>query len=167
MALLKGMTIKEATQHWVRGLNAIPQQFIVTALGDNLWDTFTECTPDIQVCSYCGEEASEDYIERKEEDSMAQCEHCASDADVIEFYEYQSNNSDYLPMWGTMWTLGDSFDEDWFANNLETAYRLGFRVYEHEDLGIVIGIDGAGYDFYEEHWIPLYKALGLRWHDTD
>lgn len=41
----------------------------------------------------------------------------------------------------------------------------GFRVYQHEEWGFFFGIDGAGYDFYSEHWIPLYKRRGLRWHD--
>ena len=26
-------------------------------------------------------------------------------------------------------------------------------------------MDGCGYDFYLEHWVPLYKARGLKWHD--
>lgn len=43
----------------------------------------------------------------------------------------------------------------------------GFRIYEQEDLGYVFGIDGAGYDFYSEHWIPLYKARGLHWHKEE
>lgn len=30
-----------------------------------------------------------------------------------------------------------------------------------------IGIDGAGYDFYEAHWIPLYEARGLHWHEGE
>lgn len=29
------------------------------------------------------------------------------------------------------------------------------------------GIDGAGYDFYEAHWEPLYKARGLHWHSEE
>ena len=33
--------------------------------------------------------------------------------------------------------------------------------------GYFFGIDGAGYSFYEEHWIPLYKARGLQWHKTE
>ena len=41
----------------------------------------------------------------------------------------------------------------------------GFRVYQHEEWGFFFGIDGAGYDFYSEHWIPLYKRRGLQWHD--
>lgn len=41
----------------------------------------------------------------------------------------------------------------------------GFRIYESDDFGgYIFGIDGAGYDFYDAHWIPLYKARGLRWH---
>lgn len=41
----------------------------------------------------------------------------------------------------------------------------GFRIYKSEDYGYFFGIDGAGYSFYEEHWMPLYKARGLHWHD--
>lgn len=29
---------------------------------------------------------------------------------------------------------------------------------------LYLGINGAGYDFYESHWIPLYQALGYSWH---
>ena len=71
----------------------------------------------------------------------------------------------WLPAWGTMWTL-NTFDSQWVEENLETVARCGFRIFESEELGIFIGIDGAGYDFFDEHWIPLYKARGLKWHDT-
>ena len=43
----------------------------------------------------------------------------------------------------------------------------GFRIYQSEDYGYVFGIDGAGYNFYEAHWIPLYKARGFQWHEVD
>ena len=33
--------------------------------------------------------------------------------------------------------------------------------------GYIFGIDGAGYDFYEDHWIPLYKERGIQWHDKE
>lgn len=71
---------------------------------------------------------------------------------------------DTFPMWGTMWSFGDSADEWWLENNLEKMKECGFRIYESEDYGYVFGIDGAGYDFYESHWLPLYDAIGLRWH---
>ena len=71
-----------------------------------------------------------------------------------------------LPMWGWMWAFGDVLDDEWLGrdDNLRVMADCGFRIYEQEDIGYLFGIDGAGYDFYGEHWIPLYKARGLRWH---
>ncbi|MDY7043647.1 hypothetical protein RVS70_05450 [Virgibacillus sp. M23] len=66
--------------------------------------------------------------------------------------------------WGTMWTFGESLDEEWAENNADILNDCGIVAYYTESLGVVFGIDGAGYDFYEQHWIPLYKARGLRWH---
>lgn len=76
---------------------------------------------------------------------------------------------DVFPMWGTMWTFGEPIDEEWLdgeylGSHLKEMAQCGFRIYESEDFGHVFGIDGAGYDFYEEHWIPLYDARGLKWH---
>lgn len=69
-------------------------------------------------------------------------------------------------MWGTMWQFGDSADEWWLENHLEEMAACGFRIYESNEFGYFFGIDGAGYSFYEEHWIPLYKAVGLQWHEA-
>ena len=92
-------------------------------------------------------------------------------SDYTDFYEITPYTDeeiekiyDTLPMWGTMWSFGESIDEWWLEENLETMKECGFRIYESEDFGYVFGIDGAGYDFYESHWIPLYEARGLRWH---
>jgi len=77
---------------------------------------------------------------------------------------------DTLPIWGTMWAFGDNIDNDWIRgkfgqDGLQLMADCGFRIYESEDWGYIFGIDGCGYDFYEDHWIPLYKARGLRWHE--
>jgi hypothetical protein len=32
---------------------------------------------------------------------------------------------------------------------------------------LMLGINGAGYDFYEAHWMPLYLALGYSWHKSE
>ena len=92
-------------------------------------------------------------------------------SDYTDFYEITPYTDeeieeiyDTFPMWGTMWSFGESIDEWWLEENLETMKECGFRIYESEDFGYVFGIDGAGYDFYESHWIPLYEARGLRWH---
>lgn len=81
--------------------------------------------------------------------------------------EQQEYYSDMLPMWGTMWSFGDGCDDWWLENEggIEIMSKCGFRIYEHDEWGYFFGIDGAGYDFYAEHWIPLYKMRGLQWHD--
>ena len=76
----------------------------------------------------------------------------------------------FFPMWGTMWQFGDSCDDWWLEENLQTMADCGFRIYQHvgeDGWGYFFGIDGAGYDFYEAHWIPLYKARGLQWHKAE
>lgn len=70
-----------------------------------------------------------------------------------------------LPSWGYMWTFDDWTDREWALNNLEAMAACGFIVYKSDHLGIVFGVDGGGYDFYDEHWMPLYKARGLKWHE--
>ena len=78
----------------------------------------------------------------------------------------RDEDADYLPMWGTMWSFGDSEDDYWLEeeDGLELMAECGFRIYGQEDFGYLFGIDGAGYSFMDNHWIPLYKARGLRWH---
>jgi hypothetical protein len=70
-----------------------------------------------------------------------------------------------IPMWGTFWSMGEWIDEYWLDRNRETVAALGFTICENYERGwLLLGIDGAGYDFYENHWIPLYEARGLKWH---
>lgn len=78
--------------------------------------------------------------------------------------EFDVERDDVLPMWGTMWAFEDRCDINWLEDDLQAVADCGFRIYESEDCEYLIGIDGAGYDFYEAHWIPLYKARGLHWH---
>ena len=84
---------------------------------------------------------------------------------TTEGFDLEKEDYDRFPMWGTMWSFSSSFDEDWALSHLNEMAACGFRLYESEDYGLVFGIDSCGYSFMEAHWIPLYKARGLRWHD--
>lgn len=74
-----------------------------------------------------------------------------------------------LPMNWMMWSFNDPVDTLWLekCDGLRKMAECGFRVYKNDEFGYFFGIDGCGYSFYEAHWIPLYKARGLRWHDED
>lgn len=78
-------------------------------------------------------------------------------------YSYEGD----LPIWGWLWQFNDGFDSEWAKEHIHEISNCGFRIYKHENWGLFLGIDGAGYDFYEAHWIPLYKARGLKWHDPE
>lgn len=74
-----------------------------------------------------------------------------------------------LPTWGTMWSFSSIFDDTWLEeeDGIEQMSRIGFVIFRSESYGFFFGIDGGGYDFYEQYWIPLYKARGLQWHETE
>lgn len=74
------------------------------------------------------------------------------------------NMCGYPVAYSTMWTFDTSLDDDWALQHLEELYEIGVIVYESEHLGIVFGIDGTGYDFNKEHWVPMYDLRKLNWH---
>lgn len=148
---MKYNTIKEATQAWVSEFNAIPLSLIEKAYCNDRWELY-EVTPIKHRCEECDNEHYESFAE----DNDYKCE-CGGELEQVEEYSC-------LPMWGTMWTFGDSADDCWIENHLEEMADCGFRVYESDELGYYFGIDGAGYSFYDEYWIPLYKIRGLQWH---
>lgn len=139
--MVKGMTISDAAHKWVNEFNAIPQSMI--------------------------ERLMRDRYEEWEELTMP---HVGSRVHVFDLPDdLEIVNDDPLPMWGTMWSFGDSCDNYWLENagGVKVMSECGFRIYRHEEWGHFFGIDGAGYDFYSEHWIPLYRMRGLQWHDPD
>ncbi len=177
---MKFDTIEEATRAWVQGFNAIPQSLIEKLVNKNL-DEVYEITPPAKhdhVHIYSGDHsgmggeivekddtADEDNVYIVELYETKECVAVSSD-------DFEVQYDGWLPMWGTMWTFGEQIDEEWangeyLGSHLQEMADCGFRIYEQEDLGLIFGIDGCGYDFYEAHWIPLYKARGLHWHKEE
>ena len=170
-------TIKEACRAWVSELDRVPTSVIDKLYEYNDLD-LQEVTPPTKYDhviyyseGYAGQHGevietnydgdSEKYLVRLEDDPDHPVEAHRDDLTVVV--------EDQFPMWSTMWAFNDTADNDWLDGKFgEDGKQLmadcGFRIYESEDYGYVFGINGAGYDFYECHWIPLYKARGLKWH---
>lgn len=163
------MTIREACELWVeRDMNAIPQSVLVKLQQLDPED-IAEITPitktdRVYVCS-AGEEGEVTAIDEDTEEYTVELD----DGETIttEGFDLEREDYDRFPMWGTMWSFSCSFDEDWALSHLEEMAACGFRLYESEDYGLVFGIDGCGYSFMDTHWVPLYKARGLKWHDKE
>ena len=164
------MNINEAAHEWVKEFNAIPQDMIAFLMRHDI-DSWTEVTTitvgdRVYYCDecVCGEVLKYDPETEQYDVMLDNGKKISTTSDELESETY-----DLLPMWGTMWSFGDSCDDWWLSNGngIDMMSACGFRIYEHEEWGYFFGIDGAGYDFYEAHWIPLYKARGLRWHDEE
>lgn len=161
------MTMLEATRKWVSEFNAIPMNMIATLMSydpDSWHEVTTKCVGNRVYCyDYCECGTIEAYNEETEMYIVAL--DSEESVEVLEDEMDFSNND--LPMWGTMWSFGTILDDDWLSDHdgINLMSMCGFKVYEHDEWGYFFGIDGAGYDFYEAHWIPLYKARGLKWHN--
>lgn len=164
-------TIREAVHEWGREFNAVPRGIVEKLIkaDGGACDAIREVTPPARGCTV--------YVFDK--DSYGEIvQHISDDTYRIELYNgeridisedsFEVEYDSYLPMWNTMWAFNDFCDNYWLENGgLQIMADCGFRIYEQEDYGYIFGIDGCGYDFYEEHWIPLYKARGLHWHKED
>lgn len=172
--LRKGMTINDAAHQWVSEFNAIPYGICEKLLSVSP-DSIIEVTP-IAIGSNVIVDGGE-YDGETGEVTGTETRFCTVKLDgrdepveIDRDYLYDlSERQDVLPMWGTLWSFGDSLDNYWLENlgGIQIMADCGFRIYEQEDYGYIFGIDGAGYSFYDEHWIPLYKARGLKWHDPE
>lgn len=167
---MKYETINDAVHAWVAEFNAIPMAIIDKLLEANS-EELHEITPPsvgdrVFVFDSPADEDTGEIIEHNENiytiklDDGTTCD--------LEAGDFEVQHDEFLPMWGTMWAFGDSIDNWWLEDGgLQIMADCGFRIYEQEDYDYIFGIDGAGYSFYDEHWIPLYKARGLKWHKEE
>ena len=163
---MKYETIKEAAQAWVREFNAYPIGVISKLCEYEEVEEVTPPTAYDRVSIWSGEhEGTDGEIVKRDGDKYVVLLDNGEKIEVDERDIYVERDG-MLPMWGWMWAFGDSIDEEWLDrdDNLRVMADCGFRIYKQGDIGYLFGIDGAGYDFYSEHWIPLYKARGLHWH---
>lgn len=165
----QGMTIKDATERWVNQFNAIPTGMIekLMRLDPCGWREITLPTRGDLVRLHRRRKGYDEGEIRGIDgrDYHIWLSDCAS---TVAFEnEFDVIRYETVPMWGTMWSFAERPDDDWLAGPgaLRAMSDCGFRIFESDEFGYFFGIDGAGYDFYAEHWVPLYRARGLAWHD--
>lgn len=171
------MTINDATHKWVNEFNAIPQGMIKKLIENDI-DSWHERT-----MPYYGDSVRLYEIPEKDknENEYTGGENKGEIIDILQEYylvrlydgvevlikdrNFEVIRKSFLPIWGTMWSFKDLCDQRWIKETgIKSMSECGFRIYEHTEWGFFFGIDGAGYDFYEQHWIPLYHKRGLQWH---
>jgi hypothetical protein len=83
----------------------------------------------------------------------------ASDPDEIDEEDVDALRDAVIDEWR------ESMDEDAFLadSGWQDVGSTGIIAREF-DGELLLGINGAGYDFYESHWTRLYDELGYTWH---
>lgn len=177
----KGMTVREAAEQWVLEFSRFPYSMIeklmetapcswsevtVPAPGDRVY-VFDLPDKDADGNELDTAEPTGEIREYREEAEVYLIELDGGEEILVEDGDFEVERDGRLPMWGTLWQFGDGCDDWWLdeKDGIRIMSECGFRIYEHEEWGYFFGIDGCGYDFYEAHWIPLYKKRGLQWHD--
>lgn len=170
------MTVSDAAREWVREFNAIPTDMVemLMAADPDDWSEITVPGPGSRVYVYASESScEEDYGPGEaagydEESGLYEVRLDSGALLSLEERDFDLEWDSVLPMWSTMWSFRELLDDEWLdSGGIAIMSRCGFRVYQSERFGYFFGIDGCGYDFYESHWVPLYKARGLRWHDQE
>lgn len=171
------MTKLEATHKWVEAFNEF-QTEMIRELWNADYEGWREITyPEPGDCVYVYElsngVSTSDHRGKIVSYDTESDSYAVELADGVTVYlredEFDVERDDGLPSWGTIWQFNDSIDNWWLEHkcNLLSMSACGFRIYESDKFGLFFGIDGAGYNFYEHHWLPLYDARGLKWHDKE
>lgn len=167
-------TKREAAEAWVQEFNKIPQSVVEKLIQVSEYNDIIEITPpcvydQVFICDdehngESGEIISTNYD--GEDDLYVILVDGTHEEIILSSDEFDVERDYGLPMWGTMWSFGSLSDNYWLEEigGLQKMANCGFKIYKSEDYEYIFGIDGAGYNFYEKHWIPLYDARGLHWH---
>lgn len=122
---------------------------------DAIYDEFL-CNNDLK-------EAIQEYTEEQDEEFNG-------DYHSEEFKEWFFENSEeweafkdeftgnHYPMWNAVFRCDDFYINSDYCD-IDKLYALNIGVLEANDEHYLF-INGAGYDFYDAHWIPLFKMLG-------
>ena len=94
--------------------------------------------------------SEEDFYEWLEEDRTYS-------EDVEEHFD----DSQHFPMWNILFEANARWMSEKLEEMVDELYAIGIGVIGSSDeFEAMMFIGGAGYDFYEAHWIPLFIKLG-------
>jgi len=154
-------TKRAAVEAWMdRDFSFVKQDTIPT---EDWYDRVTVLGAATRTCPNCGEEFDREEFEAVEHptDEYIDQVRCPNDPDEV-FEASELTLFRDPPMWGTLFVADDSAMESILRSRAqELAEKANVRVCEDDAVGVFICVDGAGYNFYDEHWIPLYEAIGF------
>ena len=79
--------------------------------------------------------------------------------DEFDTWKYENESLSNNLMWSWVFKC-----EDVYESKVDELYNIGISLINYKD-SYYLGINGCGYDFYEGHWIPLFRDV-LKWIKT-
>jgi hypothetical protein len=168
-------TLRQAAESWIAGFDQVPASVIEKmAIADEAMtyydsDSLRLAASPRTACIYCGGtyEGEQTLRQLQELDRSGQGTPCPCDGNSGDQWETGFPVHAFPCAWGTLFAPRERLDREWVLERAEQVAALGFFVFESEDYGCLLGIDGAGYDFFDAYWIPLYELRDLQWHDAE
>ena len=108
------------------------------------------------LCDEWLDNSSELYFKRKTPAvyELLEQEH---ESEIFENFQ----ESEHYPVWNTLFEAKDRFLSEKLDEMVDELYEIGIGVISPKNsLNTMLFITGAGYDFYQAHWIPMYQLLG-------
>lgn len=140
--------VKNRASEWFdRRFNQISLDLLNKYLPEQI-DFYVRQPHKVWIKEYLDNYDGEDEIDYKE---------VQSSKDYQNWIEENDKMTELEIIWSTVFEDRNGFGEEFY----EKAEELGLVVIENadDDLGTMLGISGAGFDFYDAYWIPLYLSL--------
>ena len=143
-------TIREKAQNlFDRTFNSLNFELLKAGAGEDKIIEYIE-RPDNRVLEA---EVKDNYIDEEWQAKSEEEKETAIDDWYLE--------SEHYPMWNTIFEAKDNFTSEKIIEDIDGLYKLGIGVIAPTDYTLAcLFIAGAGYDFYDHHWIPLFKRWG-------
>ena len=77
-------------------------------------------------------------------------------------YDFETEDEPPYPMWSTLFESRDRFLSEKLTENVKELAEIGIHLMQVDETNVMMFICGAGYDFYDAHWIPLYRDV-FKW----
>ena len=145
----------EVSRRFDREFNWIQLDVVEKYYDNCLFEYIMEPSFEVQADEWVGD--CSDYKFKKMTNEVYKWLEDVHEGDIREHFQER----EHYPMWNTLFEASGGFLTEEIEGLVDELYEIGIGVIQSKDsLNTMLFIAGAGYDFYEAHWIPMAQLLG-------